>query len=325
MSRVSARRFPTAALAIVLAAGVVGCGASDAGSDGRPEIVVSNVVIADVVSSLLGDAATVTSLVPAGASPHDVQVSARQAAEIREADLVVVNGGGFEAGLEDVVESARDEGVPVHEAISAVDDLLLTDEEGHEDDHDDGHDHEHGDEGVDPHVFTDPVRAAQAARGILAEVFEVVPGLDTPEVRERADAYLARLDDLDAEVRATLAGVDDDRRVLVTNHESLRYFADRYDFRVVGAVIPSTSTGDTSSARDLEELAEVVRTEGVPAIFADTSSPTRLADALADEVGGVEVVLLYTESLGEPGSGADTYEGMIRTNAERIADALGGA
>jgi zinc/manganese transport system substrate-binding protein len=325
MSRVSARRFPTAALAIVLAAGVVGCGASDAGSDGRPEIVVSNVVIADVVSSLLGDAATVTSLVPAGASPHDVQVSARQAAEIREADLVVVNGGGFEAGLEDVVDSARDEGVPVHEAISAVDDLLLADEEGHEDDHDDGHDHEHGDEGVDPHVFTDPVRAAQAARGILAEVLEVVPELDTPEVRERADAYLARLDDLDAEVRATLAGVDDDRRVLVTNHESLRYFADRYDFRVVGAVIPSTSTGDTSSARDLEELAEVVRSEDVPAIFADTSSPTRLADALADEVGGIEVVLLYTESLGEPGSGADTYEGMIRTNAERIADALGGA
>ncbi len=100
------------------------------------------------------------------------------------------------------------------------------------------------------------------------------------------------------------------------------YFADRYDFTVVGAVIPAVTTQAEPAAGELADLAAVIEAEGVPAIFADTSSPEQLADALADEAGDVEVVELYSESLGEPGTEAGTYEGMIRTNASRIAGAL---
>jgi zinc/manganese transport system substrate-binding protein len=124
-------------------------------------------------------------------------------------------------------------------------------------------------------------------------------------------------------VEATLAPVAAEDRVLVTNHEVFGYFADRYGFEVLGTVIPSGTTGEGASAADLAELVQVVEDAGVPAIFADTSSPARLADALAAEVGDVEVVELFSESLGEPGSGGETYLEMARTNAERIADALG--
>lgn len=331
------RRMGWVVGSLVIAASVVtGCG-SDEGASGRsggPTIVVTTSVLGDVVSSMVGDAATVTVLMGPGASPHDFQASARQVAELREADLVIANGAGFEQSLLDVLEAAEGDGVTVHEAISAVDALAYGahdhDHEGHEgetaeehaghDDHAD--DHGHDDTGIDPHFFTDPARTVTAAEGILDAIVAEVPALDTPAVRATSAAYLDELRALDVEIEQTLADIPEADRVLVTNHEALGYFADRYDFELVGAVIPATTTTDTGNAADLAALAKVIRDRGVPAIFADTSSPTRLADRLADDVGGVEVVALFSESLGDADSGADTYVGMQRTNARRIADAL---
>jgi zinc/manganese transport system substrate-binding protein len=163
---------------------------------------------------------------------------------------------------------------------------------------------------------------AVAAGAIADALAAEVPALDTAEVRDRADAYVGDLEALGAEVEATLASVPPERRRLVTNHDVFAYFADRYDFTVVGAVVPAVTTQAEPAAGELADLAAVIEAEGVPAIFADTSSPEQLAHALADEAGDVEVVELYSESLGEPGTEADTYEGMIRTNASRIAGAL---
>ncbi|MCB0978907.1 MAG: zinc ABC transporter substrate-binding protein [Acidimicrobiales bacterium] len=316
-SRVRVGRFLPlpVALVCVLAASLTACGSTEgsSGSGGRPSIVVTTDVLGDVVSTMFGDAADVTVLMPPGASPHEFQASARQAAELREADLVVVNGGGLEAGLTDVVEAARDDGVPIHEATSTVDPTPGV--------HVPGHEHEH-ENGADPHFASDPVRMAQAAKGILVDAIRLEPSLDTKAVRDRAGDYLAKLAALDSEVRKILAPIPADRRLLVTNHDSFASFADRYDFTVVGAVIPSMSTADSASARDLARLAATIRERHVPAIFADTSSPARLADRLASDAAGVKVVALYSESLGKPGSGADTYLGMVGTNARRIADAL---
>ncbi len=161
--------------------------------------------------------------------------------------------------------------------------------------------------------------AAQALADVLADE---VPALDTDEFRDRAAAYVTELQELDGEVEATLAAVPAERRKLVTNHDVFGYFADRYGFEVVGAVIPATTTQAAPSAGEIDELAAIITAEGVPAIFADTSSPEGLADTLADEVGDIEVVELFSESLGDEGSGADTYAGMVRTNATRITEAL---
>ena len=164
---------------------------------------------------------------------------------------------------------------------------------------------------------------ATAAEALAATLADEVPALATDEARDRAAATVADLRTLDAEVETTLAAVPADRRKLVTNHDVFAYFADRYGFEVIGAVIPATTTQAAPSAGEIDDLAATVAAAGVPAVFADTSSPEDLADALAAEVGDdVEVVALYSESLGEPGSGADTYAGMVRTNAERIAGAL---
>ena len=121
----------------------------------------------------------------------------------------------------------------------------------------------------------------------------------------------------------SLAAIPDAERVMVTDHEVFGYFADRYEFEVVGAVIPSFSTNAEPSAADLDELAEVIESEGIPAIFAESSKNSDLSEALADQVGGdVEVVELFSESLGEEGSGAETYLEMMQLNADLIAGAL---
>jgi zinc/manganese transport system substrate-binding protein len=309
------RRLPVPRLAITAAtvavlALAVACGgdASTAGgrSGDRPAIVVTTNVLADVVSNLTGDIADVTTILPESANPHDFQASARQVAEMREADALVANGAGFEEGLADAIDAAESDGVPTHEAIDGVDTL----------------DAAGGEHAVDPHFFTDPTRMAVAAQGIADFLAAEVPELDAEPFHSRAAAYIDELTALDRDTEATLRVVPSERRTLVTNHEAFSYFADRYGFEVVGVVIPGGGTGAQPSADELAELAELIEHEGVPAIFADTSSPEDLADALADEVGDVDVVDLYSESLGPDGSGAETYVDMIRTNADRIAGAL---
>jgi zinc/manganese transport system substrate-binding protein len=320
------RRHHFAVVPVALAGALLAaaCGGSDgaAGGDGGgPDVVVTTSILGDVVENLVGDAAEVEVIMPPNADPHDFQASARQAAALREADLVVVNGAGFEAGLEDAIDGAVDDGATVFAAVDHVDTLPAG---KHADEGGEGGD-EHADdgEGVDPHFFTDPARMAAAAEALADALADNVPGLDDQAFRDRAGAYLDQLRALDAEVEATLAPVPAADRKLVTNHDVFAYFADRYGFTVVGTVIPAITTSAEPSAGELDELAATIEAEGVRAIFADTSSPEALAEALAAEVGGdVQVVELYSESLGEPGSEGGTYVDMIRTDATRIAGAL---
>jgi zinc/manganese transport system substrate-binding protein len=153
--------------------------------------------------------------------------------------------------------------------------------------------------------------------------FATMEGVDAAAVEAQVQSYVDQLRDLDAEMEQTLSTIPTENRVLVTNHEVFGYFADRFDFEVVGAVVPSLTTNAEPSTAEVEALVELIEQEQIPAIFADTSSPTRLAEAIASSaVNDVEVVVLFSESLGEPGSGAETYIAMMSANATLIADAL---
>lgn len=298
--------FRLALLLLVTALATSACDTADtSASPDRPAIVVSTSILADVVSELVGDQAEVSVLIAAGVDPHDFQLSARDAAAIRKADLLVMNGAGFEEGLEDAVDDASADGVPVVEAIAGVETLPLAKGE------------------PDPHFFTDPVRMIAATRGIATAIVEHVDGIDATALERSAADYVAELEKLDDDIAAALAVLSDDERVLVTNHDVYAYFADRYGFEIVGTVLPAGSGDEVASAQQLAALATLIRARDVPAIFVDTSAPDRLAKALATEVGGdVDVVELHSESLGAPGSDAETYVSMMRTNARRIATAL---
>jgi len=201
------------------------------------------------------------------------------------------------------------------------------DDEGGEHDHDEHgegedeggeHEHDHGSE--DPHFWMDPLRVAKAALHIADELNKIAP---SPSWAERAEAYASSLEELDAEIRDLLSSIPEENRKLITNHDAFGYFAARYDFEVVGTVIPGGSTLAEPSSADMAALVDAIVDEGVTAIFAETIEPSILAEAVAAEVGAsVEVVELYSGSLGEPGTDAGTLIGMLRLNAERIAEAL---
>jgi zinc/manganese transport system substrate-binding protein len=308
-------------------------------------VVVTTNILGDVVSELLDGQAEVITIMPVGADPHEFQASAQEINRMLNADVLIVNGANFEEGLIDVIESAEEEGVPIYEAISAVETLEFGEgggdhaghgDEDHDDhgdeDHDDHGDEDHEDhddhdghdhEGVDPHFFTDPVRMSSAVEGIVDFLSEQVGSLDADALDASADEYLAQLAAVDAEVTSLVDTVDEDKRVLVTSHEVFAYFADGYGFEVVGVIIPGGSTTDAASAGELAALAATIEAEGIPAIFSDTSSSDELSNTLASEVGDIAVVELYTESLGPADSDGATYIAMVRTNAERIAAALG--
>jgi zinc/manganese transport system substrate-binding protein len=287
------------AVGLLLVTAACGGGESSAGAGDRPHVVVTTTILGDIVAEVLGEQAEVDVIMPVGADPHEFSPSTRQAEAMHDADLLVVNGAGLEQSMAHLIDGAD-------HVFTMADHVELRRLDGSD----------------DPHLWNDPHGVAGAIAALAPEL-EALPGVDRAAVERQAVSYVQQLDALDAEITATLAAIPPERRTLVTNHDSFGYFADRYDLRVIGAVIPSLTTSASASAADLEALAEVVRAQAVPAIFAETTQPTKLADALAAEVGGdVEVVELYTESLGAPGSGADSYVGMLRTDAQRVAAAL---
>jgi zinc/manganese transport system substrate-binding protein len=293
----------------VFAAGLlalVGCGGENesGGADG-PYIVATTGIWADVVRMVACDGTfDVRTLLPTGTDAHAYEPSLRDRSVLDGAAVVVANGLGLEERLEDTLAAVEDDGVPVFRVGDHVETLDPDDDHG----------------GADPHVWFDPIRV-RAALPALGDAL-VAAGAERGRVDQCVATAHDELTALDADVADTLAAVPAARRVLVTNHDSLGYFADRYDFTVLGSILPSTSTLTEASPGQLEELGEAIRAQGVPAIFAESVSSTADADALADRLG-VDVVVLYTESLGEPGSGADTYPGLMRFDATAIADALG--
>jgi zinc/manganese transport system substrate-binding protein len=298
-------------VAALLLSGCAGTGAGSADDASGVSVVATTTVWGDIARQIVGcaDTGSVITLMSIGADPHDFSASSEDVAAMVAADLVVANGLGLEEGLVAALESARSDGANVVEIAPMLDPIPVG-ANGAQDAHSE-----------DPHVWLDVARVARAAKLIGDSLVEATGHL---KLGECGETLRAELTTLDGEVAATLATVPDDKRLLVTDHDAFGYFAQVYDFTVLGTVVPGGSTLAKPSSADMAALVETVQGAGVPAIFANLANPKALVDALAAEVGDVEVVPLYVGSLGEVGSGADTYQGMMTSNAERIAAALAG-
>ena len=224
---------------------------------------------------------------------------------------------GGHAGEDELAEMvlaliAQAEGgqIDAEEAIEEIEHLT---EEG-EDEHDD---HGHGIH--DPHFWFDPLRV----KTVVTDIAERLAALDPDRgdtYRANASAYGARLDELHSWTEEQVGTVPEGRRLLVTSHDSLGYFAELYGFEVVGVILSFTTDVDPSPS-DLAHLVDEVKEYGVPAVFGETTVSERLATSLATEAGAT-LVRLYSGSLGTEGSGAETYIDMVRTNVGRIVEAL---
>ena len=196
--------------------------------------------------------------------------------------------------------------------------IVGSEEGGHDEDTDDGHGHDHGT--LDPHFWFDPVRVKIAVNEMADRLSALDPEGATVYRRNATD-YGQQLDELHSWILEQVDLVAPERRLLVTSHDTFAYFAKAYEFEVVGMVIPSLAPDLDPSGEHIAEVIEVVREHGVPAVFGETTVSERLAKAVARETGA-DLVQLYSGSMGVEGSSGDTYLGMVRTNVERIVEAL---
>lgn len=289
-----------ALLVLVLSA----CSPTEKVTDGRLTIVVTTTILGDVVRNIVGDDASVDVLLPIGIDPHDFSISARQIASIVNADLVIMNGLGLEASLDDVFESATTDGANIFSvgeevvSVSAQADL-------------------------DPHFWMDEGLMAEAVHLIADEIRKAEPDIPV-DWQQRGSDYALQLAELGHELDEVFMSIPAGARKLVTNHDSLGYLADAHGFEIIGTVFPGRSPEGEPSVEALAALVKTLRTNEVRVIFGETTEPSQLAEAVAAELGdSVQVVELFTGSLGGPGSGAETYQGFLLVNARLIADALG--
>ncbi len=314
--------WPVALVAVLSLFLVTGCGAGggsggeEAGSGEKVQIAVTVSVLQDLVEQVGGDRVEAFSLVPVGGSPETFQPSPRDAGRISEARVVFENGMGLDAWVEDLVESAGNEEQRVVELSEGLE-PLEGEEHAEEAPKEHGGEHEHA-EGGNPHLWLNVANAEHYVERIRDALAETDPD-GAEEYEANAEEYLAELEKLDGYIKEKAESIPEERRKLVTFHDAFPYFAEAYGFELVGVVLENPEAEPGS-----REVAEVVRTieeEQVPVVFTEPQFNTGLADTIAREAG-VEVRELYTDTLVEDEAGS-TYDAMMRTNIDRISEALG--
>ena len=294
--------IPKTALSLVCLAGLLpACSSSEPDASARPNVVVTYSVLGSVVLDLVGDAADVTILIPDGQDPHDYQPSARDIETINNADIVVSNGLDFEEGLEDVLASAIENGVSVYMIGENI--TVREPDEDHAEE--DGHAHGAG----DPHLWLSPLSFTEALPS-LADAINSATGLSIDET-----TALNQLTQLDDEITDVISGISS--CVMVSGHDEMGYFADRYGCTVIGAIIPSFSTTSEATAKQIADLKVLAASNNVKAVFTGLGTPAEVSEQLASELG-IAAVSLSTHYL----NGAANYREFMLNLANQIAEAL---
>lgn len=287
--------------ATLLLAALIACGADadDSAPEGdRFSVIASTSIIAALAREVAGDQAAISSLTGPGSDPHLYEPSPGDIRAVSDADLILINGLGLDDHLLDDIESANPDSptAVVSEGIDLID--------------------------GDPHVWQDPLRVKVMIDKIAAALSQADPG-NSAAYRDAAAAYRVTLDETHEQIKALIARIPPESRKIVTNHDSFGYFAARYGLEVVATVIPGLSTEADPSAAQIADLIDLIERESVNAIFAEEIANTAIAEQVADDTGTQIVTGLYTDQVGEDGSGAESVHGMLLANAEKISEALG--
>jgi zinc transport system substrate-binding protein len=308
------KRLIAGSLALLLAAPLAACGSesdggSSAGGDGTIEVSAAFYPLQWIAEQVGGDDVSVSSLTPAGAEPHDLELTPKQVAQIGETD-VLLKLGGFQPAVDD----AAGEGDQVLDVADVVDLDLTTSEHDHEGEDEDHSDEEegHDDEVADPHFWLDPTMLAEVAPA-LAERFGELDPDNAAAYQERADATVALLEGIDEDFTAGLASCESTD--LVTSHEAFGYLARRYDLTQIG--INGLSAEQEPSPARLAEVTDFVDDNDVRTIYFETLVPSDIAQTIAEETGAETAVLDPLEGLTDESAG-DDYPSVMAANLEAL-------
>ena len=291
------RTILTFFIALVGLATVAGCGSGS--GDAGFSVVATTPQVADMTRNVVGDDGEVTQILPANADPHDYEPKPSDAEALLDADLVVTSGGDVDAWIEEIVDASGSD-APV---------LVLLDEvPGRETDGE-----------VDPHWWQDPRNAIVATDAIAEAVVMADPEV-ADDVEANADAYSAEIERLDRDIAGCLEAIPAGDRKLVTSHDALGYFADRYGIEVVGSAVPALSTQAQPSAGETADLVDLIRSSGVGVIYPEAGVNADLETSIAEQAGARVGGELWADTLGPDGTAEATYIGATEANAAELAN-----
>jgi ABC-type Zn uptake system ZnuABC Zn-binding protein ZnuA len=321
------------------------CSANQPKHEGLPKVLAIESFLADITKNISGSRLVVETLIPLGLDPHSFEPSPGDVAKISESDILVINGSGFEGWLNKIITGANEK-VTIIECSKGLKNRIqngdVQEQSSNEISRETGAANESGLEAEtviesgqeaygenetgylnegDPHFWLDPNLAMVYVQNIKDALIKSDP--QGKELYDKnAEEYTARLMELDAWITKEVKKIPQDKRLLVTNHESFGYYADRYGFKVIGTIIPNFSSASSPSAKEVSDLIDRIRATNVRAIFLETGSDSKIADQIAKETGIKVVTELFTHSITEPAGPAPTYIKMIEFDTNTIVESL---
>jgi zinc/manganese transport system substrate-binding protein len=262
-------------------------------------VVATTGILADIAGTVAEPDAEVVQVIPDGTDPHSFSLSAEDRQTLEGADLVVANGVGLEAGI-----PLEDAGAPTWTITDHAGELLPFEE---------------GSESEDPHVWMDPTRVVRALPALAEALGEADPE-HAAAYLERAEAYADELRALDLEIRRSLAAIPSQNRELVTSHDALGYFAERYRFDVVATPFPASGPEAEASAATIRDVEAAIRSARVPTVYAEEEDDPEVLRRIASDTG----VEIEEDLLVETPGSAGGYVEMLRRDAELLARGLAG-
>jgi ABC-type Zn uptake system ZnuABC Zn-binding protein ZnuA len=264
--------------------------------DNELKVVAVSSFLADMAQHVAGDRLEVETLIPVGVDPHTFEPTPQDVTKIADSQVLIANGAGLEVWLQEIIDNAGGDQLVIEAAQGLASNPSRP---------------------GDPHFWLDPNYGIHYVEQIRDGFIAVDPEGEAIYTQNAAD-YIQELEKLDDWIAEQVEQIPVERRLLVTNHESFGYFADRYGFQVVGTIVPSFSTGSSPSAQQLVQLMEAIKTTKAPAIFLESGTNPELAEQVAREAGVEVVVDLLTHSVDPPGG----YIEMLQYNTSTIVEAL---
>jgi manganese/zinc/iron transport system substrate-binding protein len=303
-------RFPTGLWALILAVAFIGCQPSAPAGSGKLRVVATTGIVGDALRQIAGDHAEVQALMGPGVDPHLYKATPGDLAALQQADVVAYNGLHLEGKMAEVLEKMRASKQVFAWGAALPQDRLRRIGEG--------------EAAFDPHIWFDVSLFASGVEAAAAQLAQADPA-HAAAYEAQARAYRDSLAALDAWVREQIAGIPPGQRILITAHDAFGYFGQAYGVEVHG--LQGISTVAEFGLREVSELADFIIRQNIRAVFVESSVPTRSIEAVVAgcrerghevKIGGT----LYSDALGEAGSEAATYTGMVRSNVRTLAEAL---
>jgi ABC-type Zn uptake system ZnuABC Zn-binding protein ZnuA len=268
-------------------------------------VLATESFLGDIAQNVAGNRIKIDTLLPVTVDPHEYQPKPQDIVRLAQSQVLIVNGLGYEAWLKKTLDGIGGQRLVIVTTAGLVPNP------------DPSGEHPEG----DPHMWMDPLKAINYVEQIRDGLSQADPAGKAIYAQNAAD-YISKLQALDHWVRDQVSQLPVEKRLLVTNHDALGYFAQAYNFKIIGAVIPSVTTDASPSAQQLASLIDTIRKSGAPAIFLDIGENRNLAEQIASETGAKVVTDLYVESTSGPNGPAPTYIDMIKYDVTTIISAL---